>query len=96
MPAAPGKAAQHDAKAGNKTGRKAPKWDPTQPRKVGPVFVQILDHLPSPTASGTGPDEAASPCLICFPSQGSFTDFPLQSLSVVSQVQEVIVLICAR
>ena len=53
--AALGEGVQPEAKPGSREGKKRPMWDPTQPRKVGPVYVQILDQLPPPTASGKEP-----------------------------------------
>ena len=53
--AALGKNARPEATPGSREGKKRPKWDPTQPRKVGPVYVQILDQLPPPSASGKEP-----------------------------------------
>ena len=50
--AALSKGAQLNADLGSREGKKRPKWDPTQPRKVGPVYVQILDQLAPPSASG--------------------------------------------
>ncbi|BDA49032.1 hypothetical protein COCOBI_13-1420 [Coccomyxa sp. Obi] len=47
------KGARSNAKPGSRKGVKRPKWDPTQPRKVGPVYVQILDQLPPPSASAS-------------------------------------------
>jgi len=43
------------ADAGIKQGANKAKKDLSQPRKVGPIYVQILDQLPQPTASGEKP-----------------------------------------
>ena len=54
-PAAASKSAPPDAKLGSKARETRRKWDPTQPRRVGPVYVQILDQVPPPSASGERP-----------------------------------------
>lgn len=49
------------AEAGIKQGANKAKKDLLRPRKVGPVYVQILDQLPQPTASGEKPCCHGSP-----------------------------------
>lgn len=43
------------ANAERKAKHFAQRKDLSQPRKVGPVYVQILDKVPEPKASGEGP-----------------------------------------
>ena len=42
------------ANAERKAKHIAQRKDLSQPRKVGPVYVQILDKVPEPKASGEG------------------------------------------
>jgi len=53
--AALAKSALLAAEASTKQGTSKAKKDLSQPRRVGPIYVQILDQLPQPTASGEKP-----------------------------------------